>query len=46
VQDLKQQMEMKSNEIRSLNASIDGLKSVNEELKVGESELDRVFIFV
>jgi kinesin family protein 5 len=34
-QDLKQQMEMKSNEIRSLNSSIDGLKSVNEELKVG-----------
>ncbi|KAI9510900.1 kinesin heavy chain [Russula earlei] len=31
--DLKQQLEMKSNEIRSLNASIDSLKSVNEELK-------------
>jgi len=26
---------MKSNEVRSLNASIDSLKSVNEELKVG-----------
>lgn len=32
--DLKQQLEMKSNEVRSLNASIDSLKSVNEELKV------------
>jgi len=35
VVDLKQQLEMKSNEVRSLNASIDSLKSVNEELKVG-----------
>lgn len=34
VQDLKQQMELKSSEIRNLNAAIDGLKSVNEELKV------------
>jgi len=33
VADLKQQLEMKSNEVRSLNASIDSLKSVNEELK-------------
>ncbi|KAF8894635.1 kinesin heavy chain [Infundibulicybe gibba] len=33
VLDLKQQLEMKGNEIRSLNASIDSLKSVNEELK-------------
>jgi len=33
VADLKQQVEMKSNEVRSLNASIDSLKSVNEELK-------------
>ncbi|KDQ60802.1 hypothetical protein JAAARDRAFT_31783 [Jaapia argillacea MUCL 33604] len=33
VADLKQQLEMKANEIRSLNASIEGLKSVNEELK-------------
>jgi len=32
--DLKQQLEMKTNEIRSLNASIESLKSVNEELKV------------
>lgn len=31
--DLKQQLEMKANEIRSLNASIESLKSVNEELK-------------
>ncbi|KAG5638377.1 hypothetical protein H0H81_000388 [Sphagnurus paluster] len=31
--DLKQQLEMKANEVRSLNASIDSLKSVNEELK-------------
>lgn len=34
VADLKQQLEMKGNEVRSLNASIDSLKSVNEELKV------------
>ncbi|KAF9464722.1 kinesin heavy chain [Collybia nuda] len=33
VSDLKQQLEMKANEVRSLNASIDSLKSVNEELK-------------
>ncbi|KIM87108.1 hypothetical protein PILCRDRAFT_95952 [Piloderma croceum F 1598] len=33
VQDLKQQLEMKGNEIRNLNSSIDSLKSVNEELK-------------
>ncbi|KAK7467134.1 hypothetical protein VKT23_004193 [Stygiomarasmius scandens] len=33
VSDLKQQLEMKTNEVRSLNASIDSLKSVNEELK-------------
>ena len=37
VADLKQQLEMKNSEIRSLNASIDSLKSVNEELKVGFS---------
>ncbi|TFK29955.1 kinesin heavy chain [Coprinopsis marcescibilis] len=33
VADLKQQLELRSNEIRNLNASIDTLKSVNEELK-------------
>ncbi|KAA1471145.1 kinesin heavy chain [Dentipellis sp. KUC8613] len=33
VADLKQQLEMKGNELRSLNASIDSLKGVNEELK-------------
>lgn len=33
-QDLKQQLDARSNEIRSLNATIDSLKSVNEELKV------------
>ncbi|EMD38406.1 hypothetical protein CERSUDRAFT_113562 [Gelatoporia subvermispora B] len=33
VQDLKQQLELKANEVRSLNASIDSLKGVNEELK-------------
>lgn len=38
VADLKQQIEMKSNEIRSLNASIDSLKGVNEELKVCASQ--------
>lgn len=35
VADLKQQLEMRSNEIRALNGTIDSLKSVNEELKVG-----------
>ncbi|KAH9001249.1 kinesin heavy chain [Lactarius akahatsu] len=33
VADLKQQLEMKNSEVRSLNTSIDSLKSVNEELK-------------
>jgi kinesin family protein 5 len=33
VQDLKQQLDLKANEIRNLNSSIDSLKSVNEELK-------------
>ncbi|TDL27492.1 kinesin heavy chain [Rickenella mellea] len=33
VQDLKQQLEMRSNEVRSLNVTIDSLKAVNEELK-------------
>lgn len=31
--DLRQQLDIKSSEIRTLNTSIDGLKSVNEELK-------------
>ena len=35
VSDLRQQLEMKNSEVRNLNASIDSLKSVNEELKVG-----------
>jgi kinesin family protein 5 len=39
VLDLKQQLETKSNEVRNLNASIDSLKSVNEELKVHYSFL-------
>ncbi|KAJ7285812.1 kinesin heavy chain [Mycena rebaudengoi] len=33
VADLKQQLEMRTNEVRSLNASSESLKSVNEELK-------------
>ncbi|KAF9053708.1 kinesin heavy chain [Hymenopellis radicata] len=33
VSDLKQQLDMKVNEVRNLNASIESLKSVNEELK-------------
>ncbi|KAH7889680.1 P-loop containing nucleoside triphosphate hydrolase protein [Phlebopus sp. FC_14] len=33
VADLKQQLELKGNEIRSLNATIDSMKNVNEELK-------------
>ena len=34
VHDLKQQLELKTNEIRGLNTTIEGLKGVNEELKV------------
>ena len=34
VTDLKQQLEIRHNEIRNLNATIDSLKSINEELKV------------
>lgn len=34
VADLKQQLEMRSVEIRNLGSTIDGLKGVNEELKV------------
>ncbi|KAF8654095.1 hypothetical protein AX16_003628 [Volvariella volvacea WC 439] len=33
ITDLKQQLEMKATEVRNLSASIDSLKSVNEELK-------------
>ncbi|KZT67729.1 kinesin-domain-containing protein [Daedalea quercina L-15889] len=33
VQDLKQQLEIRTSEVRTLNATIDSLKSVNEELK-------------
>ncbi|KAI0737068.1 hypothetical protein BC629DRAFT_1569023, partial [Irpex lacteus] len=33
IQDLKQQLDIRSNEVRTLNATIDSLKSVNEELK-------------
>ena len=32
--DLKQQLELRSTEIRNLTATIDSLKGVNEELKV------------
>ena len=34
VGDMKQQLDLKANEIRNLNTTIDSLKSVNEELKV------------
>lgn len=44
VHDLKQQVEIRANEIRNLNGTVDGLKSVNEELKVsGRSELNADF---
>ncbi|KAI0093926.1 kinesin heavy chain [Irpex rosettiformis] len=33
IQDLKQQLDIRGNEVRTLNATIDSLKSVNEELK-------------
>jgi kinesin family protein 5 len=42
--DLKQQLEMKANEIRSLNASIESLKSVNEELKVMRIPFIQMFV--
>lgn len=35
MQDLKAQLEVKGNEIRSLQSSLESMKSVNEELKVG-----------
>jgi DNA repair exonuclease SbcCD ATPase subunit len=35
VQDLRQQLELKQNEIRTLIASIESLKSLNDELRVG-----------
>lgn len=34
VQDLNQQVELKSNEVRTLNSNISELKNLNEELKV------------
>ena len=40
VADLKQQLELKGTEVRSLNAAIDSLKGVNEELKVCSFILD------
>ena len=42
--DLKQQLEMKSSEVRNLNASIESLKSVNEELKVCSTVLYVFFL--
>jgi kinesin family protein 5 len=38
VQDLKQQLELKAQEIRTLNGNIDSLKNVNEELKVSDAK--------
>jgi kinesin family protein 5 len=34
VQDLKVQLELRAQDIKTLNGQIDGLKGVNEELKV------------
>lgn len=34
IQDLRQQLDHRSDEIRGLTSTIDGLKAVNEELKV------------
>ena len=34
VKDLNQQVELKSNEVRTLNSNISELKNLNEELKV------------
>jgi uncharacterized protein YlxW (UPF0749 family) len=45
VSDLKQQLEIRNNEVRSLNASIDSLKSVNEELKVSVNRNRAVHLF-
>ena len=45
VSDLKQQLEIRNNEVRSLNASIDSLKSVNEELKVRAIRNHAVHLF-
>ena len=39
VLDLKQQLELKANEIKNLTATIENLKGVNEELKVTYSTI-------
>ena len=40
IQDLKQQVEIRAGEIRNLNATVDSLKGVNEELKVRTIPID------
>lgn len=44
VQDLKQQVELKAQEVRTLGGTIESLKGVNEELKAGSTLLRRRFI--
>jgi kinesin family protein 5 len=46
VSDLKQQLEIRNNELCSLNASIDSLKSVNEELKVRVTRNHAVHLYL
>lgn len=41
VADLKQQLELRQTEIRNLSSTIDGLKGVNEELKVVSNQNTR-----
>ena len=41
VADLKQQLDLRQTEIRNLNATIDGLKGVNDELKVGSNGIPK-----
>jgi kinesin family protein 5 len=41
--DLKQQLELRQGEVRTLNATNDSLKSVNEELKVTAEQLRLLF---
>jgi hypothetical protein len=44
VSDLKQQLELKGTEIRSLNSTVENLKGVNEELKVESMVMSWVWV--
>jgi hypothetical protein len=46
VHDLKQQLESRNSEIRSLNSSLESLKGVNEELKVSQIQASLFLSFL